>query len=148
MVIKLEKLGISTTSLVNSALFVFMGFLAFYLAPKAYFTDNQALFLTIINICFIIMLTGLVMLANLLQAPLQILFTKFWLNVVATKDQALEPIILSNYRSHQRKSRKLSLIYTLIFAFLIFIGTGIDLETNLIKNMIRTNVGADLTGRV
>lgn len=69
----------------------------------------MALFLAIINIILILMIIGFTLIGNLCQNMLENLLIKLTL-CVFRKDKILEPIILKNKKSHQRRNFYTSLM--------------------------------------
>ena len=68
-----------------------------------------------------------------------------WLKIFEKKSQNLETVIKNNFNSHKRNIKKIALIYTLQFTFLILVGIGLKLEKLIIQNAMINNVGSDLT---
>lgn len=56
----------------------------------------------------------------------------------------LEPIIYKNMEGHRRRNGKTALMYTVALSFLIFAGTGFNLQSKSISDNLKNTLGSDL----
>lgn len=56
----------------------------------------------------------------------------------------LKLIMLKSIKAKQYKNLKVSLIVSLIFAFLLFVTAGINIELKIIQSFSERDIGADL----
>ena len=140
-IMKLEKLGISFSQFINSLTLIIIGITTYYFAPLAFVQQNVALFLAIMNIVLIFLILGFTIFVNLFQT----LFEKalLWL-VLWGADRKLKPLIHKNMKAHDTRNAKTALMYTICIAFLIFAGTGFSLQTNVIENSLKLELGSDI----
>ena len=54
------------------------------------------------------------------------------------------PVIFKNMKSHQSRNAKTTLMYTLCIGFLIFSGTGFNLQAKMIQDLVKKTLGSDL----
>ena len=141
-VMKLEKLGISFSQFINSFTLIIIGITTYYFAPLAFVRQDITLFLAIMNIVLIFLILGFTIFINLLQSPFEklLLFLFIW-----GSDRKLKPLIHKNMKAHNKRNAKTALMFTICIAFLIFSGTGFNLQTNVIENSLKVQIGSDLS---
>lgn len=128
---RLEKLGVSFAQSVNSVVLILMGVICYYFAPAAFVKQDIALFLAIINAVLILMILGFTLLLNLTQPLIERVFVSFFL-CFFPKQRHLRPLILKNMDGHRRRNGKTAIMYTVALSFLIFAGTGFNLQSKSI----------------
>ena len=141
-IMKLEKLGISVSQFINSLTLIIIGITTYYFAPMAFVRQDVALFLAIMNIVLIFLILGFTIFINLFQRHFEnlLLFLFLW-----GADRKLKPLIHKNMKAHDKRNAKTALMFTICISFLIFSGTGFNLQTNVIENTLKLTLGADLT---
>lgn len=121
-------MGISPGQTLSAVTLILMGIICYYFAPRAFVYQDIALFLAIINMVLILMILGFTLLLNMFQTK----FEHFWLHIclwIFKRDQHLKIVVLKNMEGHRRRNSKTALMYTIALAFLIFAGTGFNLQT-------------------
>jgi len=146
-VMKLEKLGISIYQTLNGIIMVFMGVASYYLAPKAFIMRDIQLFLGIMNTILIIFLLGLTVFFNLFQSIIEQIILKLMLFFMVP-DKKLQPIILKNIKGHYSRNLKTALMFSINMSFLIFAGTGFQLQQSVIDDSFKVFIGTDLTAEI
>lgn len=89
------------------------------------------------------MILGFTLLINLTQPWVERLFVKFFL-IFLKKYKHLEPIIVKNMQGHRRRNSKTALMYTIAMSFLIFAGTGFNLQSKTIGDNLKNTLGSDI----
>ncbi|CAD8197198.1 unnamed protein product [Paramecium octaurelia] len=143
-VVKLEKMGISLTQTFCSLLLVAIGFVSYYLIPMAFIFNNVTLALNIINVIFIIMIIGFMLLVNLFQGPLEraILNCILW---ICKFDRNLKQIIFKNLSGHASRNWKTTFMYSLALSFILFAGASLTLDSKVIGDALQSALGGDVT---
>lgn len=140
-IMKLEKLGISFSQLINSLSLIIIGITTYYFAPLAFVRSDVALFLAIMNIVLIFLILGFTIFISLFQK----MFEQFLLyTCLCGSDRKLRPLIQKNMKAHDNRNSKTALMFTICIAFLIFSGTGFNLQINVIENNLRLLIGSDI----
>lgn len=145
-VMRLEQLGISFSQFITAVTLIVTGMIAYYLAPYAFVYNNMQMFLAIINMVLILMILGFVLLLNLLQPRFESLLVGclVWL---FRKDAHLRCVVDKNMEGHRRRNAKTALMYSIALAFLIFSGTGFNLQNETITDFMMQSMGADIKVR-
>jgi predicted cation transporter len=140
---KLEKLGISPSQTIIAIMLIVMGLICYYFAPQAFLNDDPQLFLAIINMTLMLLILGLTLILSLIEVPLEnlILNTIFFFN---RRDRNLKKIVFKNMDAHRRRNEKTTIMYSIALAFLIFTGTGFNLQTESIAQILASTIAADI----
>jgi len=83
------------------------------------------------------------MLLVILQSKMECWFLKLMF-YFSSHLRTLKLIMLKSIKAKQYKNIKVSLIISLIFAFLLFITCGINVELKIIESFSERQIGADL----
>lgn len=140
---KLEKLGISRTTLFLAIEFAIYGFLFYYFAPLSFYLNRIDLFLMMLNLTLLAMVLGMTVMANQLQGY----FERFLVNVCllfTCKNRSLKVVIEKNLESHQKRNHKTALMITMSVCFIIFSGSGITMNAKGLVNQLIMTQGGDL----
>lgn len=146
-VMKLEEMGVSISQTINALTLVTMGFIGFYLAPRALINKNIPNFMTILNLILMFLLAGLTILTSVLQQYLEKMLLKFIL-LFCYKDRKLEPIINKNMDSHRSRNSKTAMLFGLSVSFMMFAGGGLLLFQDIVIKTIKSNIGGDMTAEI
>lgn len=146
-VMKLEKLGVSLYQSLNAVVLITVGFSSYYLAPKAFIMQDIPMFLWIMNLILIIFLLGLTAFLNLFELFFEKLILKLILFLLFT-DRKLESIIQKNIKGHRSRNLKTTLMFSITMSFLIFAGTGFQLQETAINDTFRLHIGSDMTAEI
>lgn len=141
-ILKLEKMGLSPTQFLVASMLVILGIITYYFAPYAIIFQNFEMFLYIMNIILILLILGYTFFINLSQPFVERLLLRLILLCVK-RDRVLQTVVLKNFESHKRRNTKTALMFSISLAFLIFSGTTIALQSNLIVNQLRAQFGSD-----
>ena len=60
------------------------------------------------------------------------------------KARHLESVIVKNMAGHRRRNSKTALMYTVALSFLIFAGTGFNLQSKSIEDNMKSSLGSDI----
>lgn len=119
--------------LVIGLMLVYYGLVSYYWIPLALLekdADRQTL---LFNSIFVFMVLGSIMLLTVLQARLEcgVLGVLFRLS---RRLATLKLVMLKSIKAKQYKNLKVSLIVSLIFAFLLFFTAGIKIELKIVQS--------------
>jgi len=64
--------------------------------------------------------------------------------VCLPKARHLESVIVKNMGGHRRRNSKTALMYTVALSFLIFAGTGFNLQSKSIEDNMKSSLGSDI----
>ena len=142
--IKLEKLGISTSALIASITLIIIGLLTYYAVPFSFYQNNLSVFLFIMLGVLISMILGLIFLSLLLVPIINKLLLKIIL-FFSFKDKKFNLIILRNIDAHKRRDRQISLMFIVTINFLVFSGCTLNLVVDFIEEMSKKLIGGDFS---
>ena len=140
--IKLENIGISTSSLIISITLITIGVLTYYVGPLSFLFLNSRLFLFIMLGILLAILIGLIVLTQLLVPYLQ----KFILKIImflSFKDRNLHLLVLKNLEGHNRRDQQVSLIFMIAIGFIIFSGCTLNLVIDFIETLAKSVIAGD-----
>jgi hypothetical protein len=132
-VVKIATFGITLEILITGIMLVYYGVVSYYFIPKAILENNGSLQTTLFNSIFIFLILGGIMLLVIMQHRMEggILSILFRLSKHLN---TLKLIMLKSIKAKQYKNLKVSLIISLIFAFLLFVTAGINIELKIIES--------------
>jgi len=140
--IKLENLGISTSTLIISVTLIIIGIFTYYVAPLSFLFLNSRLFLFIMLGILMTILIGLIVLIQLLIPYLQ----KFILKIImflSFKDRNLHLLVSKNLEGHKRRDQQVSLIFMIAIGFIIFSGCTLNLVVDFIETLAKSVIAGD-----
>ena len=140
--IKLENIGVSSSSLIMSITLITIGIFTYYVAPLSFLFLNSRLFLFIMLGILITILIGLIILTELIVPYLQ----KFILKIImflSFKDRNLHLIVLKNLEGHNRRDQQVSLIFMIAIGFIIFSGCTLNLIVDFIETLAKNVIAGD-----
>lgn len=140
--IKLENYGISPSAFLSSIVLITIGFATYYIAPLSFLLMNPSIFVFIMTMILIIMLLGLIIIIQLFIPSLQ----KVILDIImffAYKDNNIHFIIKKNLEGHQKRNKKVSIMFMIALGFVIFSGCTLNLVISFIKTLARGTMGGD-----
>ena len=140
---KLEKLGISLSQTIIALMLIVMGLICYYFAPQAFLNEDPKLFLAIINMTLMLLILGLTLILSLIEVPLENLILKA-IFLCNKRDRNLKTIVFKNMDAHRRRNEKTTIMYSIALAFLIFTGTGFNLQTESIASILASTIAADI----
>jgi hypothetical protein len=142
-VIKIATFGITMEVLIIGVLLVYYGVVSYYWIPLSILQDDGYLQTLLFNSIFIFMILGAIMVLVVMQSRMEcfILSILFYFNKYVS---TLKLIMLKSIKAKQYKNLKVSLIISLIFAFLLFFAAGIKIELKIIESFTERQLGADL----
>ena len=141
--IKLENLGISPSALTSSLVLLIIGFSTYYLAPLSYILLKPGLFIFIMILILLTMLLGMIILIQLIVPSLE----KIILNIImcfSYKDRNIKMIVLKNLEGHQKRNKKVSLMFMIALGFIIFAGCTLNLIVSFIQTLSKSTLGGDI----
>ena len=143
MFVKLAKLGISKSVFLLAVELTVYGFVFYYITPLSFYFNRFDIFLLLLNLVFLGMNLGLIVIANLVESKFEKLI--LWIvNLFLCKNRSLKVVIDKNLESHKKRNQKTALMITMSVCFIIFSGSGIKTNTlGLINQLVETQ-GADL----
>lgn len=142
-VIKIATFGITMETLIIGVMLVYYGVVSYYWIPLSILEGKWDLQTLLFNSIFIFMILGAIMVLVVMQSRMEcwVLNALFYLNKhLAT----LKLIMLKSIKAKQYKNLKVSLIISLIFAFLLFFTAGINIELKIVQSYSERQIGADL----
>lgn len=110
----------------------------------AFIFNNVTLALNIMNLIFIIMIIGFMMLVNLFEGMLE----RGILNLIlyiCRFDKNLKKIIFKNLEGHSSRNWKTTFMYSLALSFILFAGASLTLDTKVIGDALQSTLGGDIT---
>ena len=147
VILRLKKLGISTVWLILGLELSIFGFMFYYLAPLTFFYDRIDLFLLLLNLIFLAMMIGLIVISNLFQSYIEVIVVwavSYIVSLFEKKGFGLRTVILKNMKTHFVSNNKTALMITMSVAFIVFSGSGITTQAKGILNQIRAFQGSDV----
>lgn len=124
--IKIATFGITIEVLIIGILLVYYGVVSYYWIPLSILEDNGYLQTVLFNSIFIFMVAGSIMVLVVMQSRMEC-----WVLAVLFRFSkhlsTLKLIMLKSIKAKQYKNLKVSLIISLIFAFLLFFTAGIKI---------------------
>ena len=142
IMIKLENIGISTSSLIISITLITIGILTYYVGPLSFLFLNSRLFLFIMLGILMAILIGLIVLTQILVPYLQ----KFILKIImflSFKDRNLHLLVSKNLEGHNRRDQQVSLIFMIAIGFIIFSGCTLNLVVDFIETLAKSVIAGD-----
>jgi len=125
---------------------IVIGLISYYLAPYALIYQNFSLFFFLLNLILMLMLIGLTLLINLVQPYFERLINAI-IFLCNKNDKPLQALISKNFDAHRKRNQKTALMFSIALAFLIFSGSGLSLQANLISDQVKVLLGSDLAVR-
>ena len=142
-VIKIATFGITVEILVTGVMLVYYGVVSYYWIPLAILEHDGELQTALFNSIFIFLILGSIMLLVILQARMETWVLRLLFRL-SPRLNTLKLIMLKSIKAKQYKNLKVSLIISLIFAFLLFVTAGINIELKIIESFSERAIGADL----
>lgn len=142
-VIKIATFGITLEILVIGIMLVYYGVVSYYWIPLSILENNGDLQTLLFNSIFIFMILGSIMVLVVMQSRMEcwVLNLMFYFSRHLS---TLKLIMLKSIKAKQYKNLKVSLIVSLIFAFLLFFTAGINIELKIVQSFTERQIGADL----
>lgn len=126
-----------------SVMLIYYGLVSYYFIPRAVLYNNDELQTLLFNSIFFFMILGAVMLCTVLQGYLEVGVLHL-LGRAFTTLKSMRSIMLKNLKAKRFTNLKISLSLALIFAFVLFFTSGINMEIKLIQSFINRGLGSDL----
>lgn len=125
-VIRVATFGITVEVLIIGVMLVYYGVVSYYWIPLSILEDDGDMQTALFNSIFIFMILGAIMLLTVLQSRMEgwVLRMFFW---TSSHLRSFKLIMLKSIKAKQYKNLKVSLIISLIFAFLLFFTAGIKI---------------------
>lgn len=125
-VIRVATFGITVEVLIIGVMLVYYGVVSYYWIPLSILEDDGDMQTALFNSIFIFMILGAIMLLTVLQSRMEgwVLRMFFW---ASSHLRSFKLIMLKSIKAKQYKNLKVSLIISLIFAFLLFFTAGIKI---------------------
>ena len=114
-IIRLTNMGISLTQLILALSLLFCGFTAYYIVPLSLYYKNFEAFAFVMNLIFIAMIIGMIILSNFLVSYIERIILYIIL-FIFRKDNNLKPVVISNLKGHKKRNLKTSLMYSIALA--------------------------------
>lgn len=142
-VIHIATFGISVEMLMIAVMLIYYGVVSYYWIPFAVLDGDEDLQVILLNTIFIFMIFGAIILLSILQSKIEmgILWFFFRFN---KKMKSMKLAILKNIKAKEYKNIKVTIIISLIFAFVLFFTAGINIEIKIIESFIKRALGANL----
>jgi len=123
-IIKIATFGITLEVLIIGILLVYYGVVSYYWIPLSILQDDGYMQTLLFNSIFVFMILGSIMVLVVMQSRFEcwILNVLFYFSKYLS---TLKLIMLKSIKAKQYKNLKVSLIISLIFAFLLFFAAGI-----------------------
>lgn len=142
-IVKLEKLGLSPSSIIASLIMIIMGFGTYYMAPLAFLTQNYGFFLFLLNVLLIIMIIGMVFMLQIIVPYIERIFLEI-LMMIFRFDRNIKFIVIKNLEGHYIRNQKTSIMFMISLSFIIFAGCTLELVSGFIKNSSEMFFGANI----
>ena len=130
-VIKIATFGITVEILITGIMLVYYGVVSYYFIPLAILEDDKNTQTTLFNSIFVFLILGGIMLLVILQSRMECWILGL-LFCISKRLSTLKLVMLKSIKAKQYKNLKVSLIISLIFAFLLFVTAGINVELKII----------------
>ena len=142
-VIKIATFGITLEVLVIGILLVYYGVVSYYWIPLSILQNDGYMQTILFNSIFIFMILGSIIVLVVMQSRFEcwILNLLFYCSKYLS---TLKLIMLKSIKAKQYKNIKVSLIISLIFAFLLFFAAGIQVELKIIESFTERQLGGQL----
>ena len=142
-VIHIATFGISVEMLLIAIMLIYYGVVSYYWIPFSVLDNNVDLQIVLLNSIFIFMIFGAIILISILQSKLEtaILWVFFRFN---KKMRSMKLAIVKNVKAKEYKNIKVTIIISLIFAFVLFFTAGIAIEIQIVESFINRALGANL----
>jgi len=117
--VRMKNFGISLDQLIIALTLLACGGLTYYYIPRAFLNNQVKLFSYLINLLLILLIVGLIMIAQTLVSTME----KLILNIIfffRPYDMKMKPIVQKNLRAHGNRNLKTSLMFTVTLSFLVF----------------------------
>ncbi len=142
-VIKIATFGITLEILIIGIMLVYYGVVSYYWIPLSILEDDGDMQTLLFNSIFVFMILGSIMVLTVMQSRMEcwMLNILFYFNKHLS---TLKLIMLKSIKAKQYKNLKVSLIISLIFSFLLFFTTGVNIELQIVQSFSERQIGADL----
>lgn len=122
---------------------VYYGVVSYYWIPLSILENDVDTQTLLFNSIFVFLILGGIMLLVILQSRMESWVLRIIFHF-SSQLATLKLIMLKSIKAKQYKNLKVSLIVSLIFAFLLFITAGINVELKIIESFSERAIGADL----
>lgn len=125
-VIHIATFGVTVEVLLLSIMLIYYGVVSYYWIPFAVLDNQQDLQVLLFNTIFLFMIFGSIILLSIFQSKMEegvfsVLFTYF------PKINRMKSSIRKSIKSKKYKNIKVSIIVSIIFAFVLFFTSGIKI---------------------
>jgi|JI6StandDraft_1071083.scaffolds.fasta_scaffold40169_1 hypothetical protein len=142
-VVKMATFGIDPEMMMVSLMLIYYGLVSYYFIPRAVLYNNSELQTLLFNSIFFFMILGAVMLCTILQSYLEVAVL-YLIGKISAQLKSMRSVMLKNLKAKRFTNLKISLSLALIFAFVLFFTSGVNMEIKLIKSFINRGLGSDL----
>jgi hypothetical protein len=122
---------------------IYYGLVSYYFIPRAVLYNNAELQTLLFNSIFFFMILGSIMLCTVLQSYLEMGILTL-LSMGFGQIKTMRSVMLKNLKAKRFTNLKIILSIALIFAFVLFFTSGINMEIKLIQSFINRGLGSDL----
>lgn len=122
---------------------IYYGVVSYYWIPYAVLINNSNLQVFLFNTIFLFMIFGSIILLSILQSRIEVgIFSIiFRFN---SQMRTMKLAILKNIKAKKYKNIKVSIIISIIFAFVLFFTAGIKIEMQIIQSFIERALGSNI----
>lgn len=114
---------------------IYYGVVSYYEIPMSILYNDGWLQTILFNSIFLFMIFGAIILLSVLQSRMECLILE-GLFKVSERLNRTKLIILKTIKAKQYKNIKVSIIISIIFAFLLFFASGLKIEAMIIQSFI------------
>lgn len=125
-IIKMATFGITVEMLVIAVMLIYYGVVSYYAIPMSILYDDGWLQTILFNSIFLFMIFGAIILLSVLQARMECVILE-GLFLISSRLARTRAILLKTVKAKQYKNIKVSLIISIIFAFLLFFASGLKI---------------------
>lgn len=142
-VIHVATFGVSIEVLLIAVMLVYYGVVSYYWIPFAVIDGQDDLQVLLFNTIFLFMIFGAIILLGILQPRIEMAIFSliFRFN---SQMRTMKLAILKNIKAKQYKNIKVTIIISIIFAFVLFFTAGIKIEMQIVQSFIERALGSNL----
>jgi hypothetical protein len=125
-VIKMATFGITLEALIIAVMLIYYGVVSYYAIPMSILYNDGWLQTILFNSIFLFMIFGAIILLSVLQSRMECLILEGVFKI-SPRLHRTKAILLKSIKAKQYKNIKVSIIISVIFAFLLFFASGLKI---------------------
>jgi hypothetical protein len=120
---------------------IYYGVVSYYEIPMSILYDDGWLQTILFNSIFLFMIFGAIIILSVMQSRMECLILE-GLFKLSDRLNRTKAILLKTIKAKQYKNIKVSIIISIIFAFLLFFASGLKIEAMIVQSFIERQLGA------